>query len=121
MDAVVFNIINIAHAVTGSADLTKAERMRRQSQTRGNGEHVGRARGTELAPARLHPVRLRAASASLTLLRDRQDERAAAKRRRMAETEGESLNTLFETLAGWEAQLKALEADIPKHLEGPSP
>lgn len=35
--------------------------------------------------------------------------------------EGESLNTIFQTLADWEHQLKALEADIPSDLEGPTP
>ena len=31
------------------------------------------------------------------------------------------MNTLFQTLADWEDQLKALEADIPKEIEGPVP
>ena len=35
--------------------------------------------------------------------------------------EGESLNSLFQELADWEAQLKALEEDIPKCFEEPSP
>lgn len=35
--------------------------------------------------------------------------------------EAESLNSLFQTLTDWEHQLKALKADIPNELEGPSP
>ena len=35
--------------------------------------------------------------------------------------EGDNLNSLFRTLADWEDQLKALEADIPKEIEGPTP
>ncbi len=39
----------------------------------------------------------------------------------MVPLEGKKLNALFQTLADWEVQLKALEADIPKDLEGPQP
>jgi len=39
----------------------------------------------------------------------------------MAEEEGESLNTFFETLARCEAQLKGAESVIPKDLEEPTP
>jgi hypothetical protein len=31
--------------------------------------------------------------------------------------EGVDLNTIFQTLADWEHQLKALEQDIPKDIE----
>lgn len=34
---------------------------------------------------------------------------------------GESLNTIFQELADWEHQLKALEQDIPIEWEEPSP
>jgi len=35
--------------------------------------------------------------------------------------EGESLNSLFQELADWEHQLKALEKDIPYNWEEPAP
>lgn len=35
--------------------------------------------------------------------------------------EGESLNTLFQTLSEWEQQLKGLEEDIPNKPMEPSP
>lgn len=35
--------------------------------------------------------------------------------------EGESLNSLFDTLADWENQLKAIEEDIPSDMGGPAP
>tara|TARA_R110000868_G_scaffold64234_3_gene193105 strand:+ start:607 stop:726 length:120 start_codon:yes stop_codon:yes gene_type:complete len=35
--------------------------------------------------------------------------------------EGESLNSLFQELADWEHQLKALETHIPNELEGLEP
>jgi len=35
--------------------------------------------------------------------------------------QGEALNTIFQELADWEYQLKALEQDIPINLEEPSP
>jgi hypothetical protein len=35
--------------------------------------------------------------------------------------EGNSLNTIFQTLADWEDQLKAVETDIPKEFGGPQP
>lgn len=37
----------------------------------------------------------------------------------LAHPEGKSSNALFETLSGWEHQLKALENDIRNDLEGP--
>lgn len=36
---------------------------------------------------------------------------------KMVPLTGESLNTLFQELADWEHQLKALEADIPHEFE----
>jgi hypothetical protein len=35
--------------------------------------------------------------------------------------EGDCLNSLFSTLADWEAQLKAVEVDIPRDFGGPEP
>jgi hypothetical protein len=35
--------------------------------------------------------------------------------------EGESLNSLFQELADWEDQLKALEETIPSEWEEPAP
>jgi hypothetical protein len=41
--------------------------------------------------------------------------------KRMVPLAGESLNTIFQELADWEHQLKALEQDIPIEWEEPSP
>jgi len=38
----------------------------------------------------------------------------------MVHLEGDSLNSLFQELADWEHQLKALESDIPKEWEEPT-
>ncbi len=39
----------------------------------------------------------------------------------MAETEGETLNSVFQELADWEHQLKALDEAAPIEWEEPSP
>lgn len=39
----------------------------------------------------------------------------------MVVQEGESLNTLFQTLADWEHQLKSLEEDAHRQWDEPSP